>query len=222
MTGRQIYILLGIVMVFMAACTENKKKPVNSEFLERITARAKNPENRLLEDSCIAMLHQGDIVVRRGNDVTSDMLSLLNFTDKKYSHCGIVLVEHGYPFVYHCMGGEDNPDARMRRDSAQYWLTPANNVAIGVVRTDMPAVNKDSLVHVVHGYYKQRKKFDIKFDLRTDDRFYCAELVYKAMNRAMKNDNYLQPITIFGFTYIGIDNLYLNPHASLICQIRYK
>lgn len=216
-----IFILSPFASV-LKSVYDASRLPVNHELLEQISKRANDPWNRRVADSCVGLLKQGDIVVRKGNDVTSEMLCLMNATDKSYSHCGIVLMEDGYPFVYHSIGGEDNPDARLRRDSANFWFSPANNLSFGIVRTDMPDSKQDSLYAIVRRYYKQQIKFDIKFDLATEDRFYCAEFVYKAFNRATGDSTYLQPITFLGHTFIGIDNLYLNPHAGFVCQIRFK
>jgi hypothetical protein len=195
---------------------------VNQSFLNNISKRKNNPVNILLQDSCVRILKQGDIVFRKGNDATSDMLCLLNLTDKTYSHCGIIAIENGYPFVYHSIGGEDNPDAKLRRDSAGFWFTPANNNMVGIARTDMKDEEKNRTGELLRWFYKEKIKFDMKFDLRSDDRFYCAELVYKAIIQATGNKEYFKPVTAFGFRYIGIDNLYLNPHCKTVCQVRYK
>jgi hypothetical protein len=150
------------------------------------------------------------------------MLCQLNRRDKTYSHCGIVMVEDGYPFVYHSIGGEGNPDAKLRRDSANFWFSPANNLGFGITRLDMPAGKDTALSTVVSGFYKERKKFDMDFDLATDDRFYCAELVYKSVNQAMGDSQYLQPTRFLGYTFMGIDDIFLSHHARNICQIRFK
>lgn len=221
-------VIIAIILLPLASVLKDSydakhpSLPVNHELLEQISKRAANPWNRKVVDSCVGLLKQGDVVVRKGNDVTSEMLCLMNATDKSYSHCGIVLIENGYPFVYHSIGGEDNPDARLRRDSANFWFSPANNLSFGIVRLDVPENKKDNLSGIVRRYYRQGKRFDIKFDLKSEDRFYCAEFIYKVVNRAIEDSAYLQPITLLGYTFIGIDNLYLNPHAGFVCQIRYK
>lgn len=178
--------------------------------------------NQHVIDSCIGLLHDGDLVVRTGRDITSQMLCRFNLHDQTYSHAGIVIIENGYPFVYHSIGGEDNPDAKIRRDSAFFWFSAIHNLGLGICHFDMNAEQINELKQVVRQYYKERRMFDMKFDLQTDDRLYCAEFVYKAVNSTMKDNAYLQPVTRFGLRYIAIDNLYLNPHTQLICQVRYK
>ena len=213
--------ILWTALVFSAECCR-QKTPVNKDLLDGIAKREHNPWNIHAVDSAIKLLHSGDVVVRTGNDATSYILCQLNKRDKTYSHCGIVMVENGYPFVYHSIGGEDNPDARLRRDSANFWFSPGHNLGFGISRLDIPREKTSILWNVVRKFYNERKKFDMDFDLRSDDRFYCAEFVYKSVNQAMNDSLYLQPGNIFGYTIVGIDDIVLNPHAHTICQVRFK
>ncbi len=223
--SKQVYInypVLCCLLLSLAFIACKDKQPVNSGIVAQVQERAANPWNKRMVDSCIGLLHNGDIVVRRGHDVTSTMLSMLNQTEKIYSHCGIVLMEHGYPFVYHSIGGEDNPDARLRRDSVNFWFSPANNLAFAVYRYDLSATQIDSVAKMTRSFYRAKKKFDMDFDLKTEDSYYCAEMVYKAINRGIRDSSYIEPLTVFGVTFVGIDNLYLNRHARLVCQVRFK
>lgn len=184
--------------------------------------RYNNTWNRKEIDSCIRILHTGDLVLRTGIDASSYILSRMNLRDKTYSHCGLVVVEHGYPFVYHSIGGEDNPDACLRRDSASFFFSPRNNFGFGIARYDMNAVQVDSMKSVVYRFYKEKKKFDLDFDLKTDDKLYCAEFVYKALNIATKDTAYIKAISFIGHSYVGVDNLFMNPHAHMICRVKFK
>ncbi len=154
--------------------------------------------------------------------MTSNVLRQLNRNNKTYSHCGIVLVENGYPFVYHCIGGEDNPDERLRRDSAQRFFSPISNLGFGIVRFNFTKEEITNLTTITRAYYQQRPKFDMDFDLTTDDKLYCAEFLYKAIRQATNDTSYISLTHFMGRTYVGVDNLFENPHVKRICEIRYK
>jgi hypothetical protein len=62
----------------------------------------------------------------------------------------------------------------------------------------------------------------MNFDLTTDDKLYCAEFIYKAMAEATADSAFFTPTSVAGYTFMGIDNLFVNPHAKTICEIRYK
>lgn len=189
---------------------------------ERYLARKNNPWNIKAVDSCIQLLQSGDLVVRRGDDMTSYMLSKLNHTDRRYSHCGIVVVEKGTPYVYHSIGGEDNPDQVIRKDKAKYWFSPANNLAFATYRYDMPDSVKVRMLNSAAAYYTAKKMFDMEFDLETDNRLYCSEMVYKAILTATGNKDYISTEHNYRRRFVGVDNLFLTPHAERVCQIKFK
>jgi len=179
-------------------------------------------KNHQFIDSVIKILHTGNVLLRAGIGPDSYMMAHMNQKDKAYSHCGLVVVEGGYPFVYHCLGGEDNPDARMRRDSIQTFLDPAHNQGMGVVAYVLDSSHLQNLVGIIKGYYHARPKFDLKFDLATNDRLYCSEFVYKAIDSAVADSTYIVPTIAMGIRFVAIDNLYLNKHARLVCQLKFE
>lgn len=189
---------------------------------KRYQARKSNPWNISMVDSCSGLLRSGDLVVRRGDDMTSFMLSQLNSKDKTYSHCGLVVIEDGHPYVYHSIGGEDNPDQIMKRETLTQWFSPANNLAIAVYRYDLVDSLITQTVEQLHIYYRQKKMFDMDFDLATDDRLYCSEMIYKVIKAATQNEGYIKAGNAYGRSFVGVDDLYLNPHTKLICQVRFK
>lgn len=173
-------------------------------------------------DSSVKLLRDGDLVLRTGADATSFMLRQMNLTNKTYSHCGIVMVEDGYPFVYHSIGGEDNPDEKLRRDSAAFFFSPRSNERLGIARLDITPPQIEQLHRIVRRYYKMAIPFDLDFDLKTNDRFYCAEFVYKSVCEATADTGYFSRTQLMDRNYVGVDNLYDKRHAKIICDIRYK
>jgi len=211
-----VLILLSVITyVFLFSTSSKSEAPV-------VANRSSNPYNTNLRDSAISLLHDGDLVLRLGSDMTSYMLSQLNQRTKAYSHCGIVFIEDGKPYIYHSIGGEDNPDQKIRRDSAAFWFSPANNLAIGIARFSLDDTELNTFREVIRQYYTDKRMFDMEFDLETDDRLYCAEMIYKGIDKAMDTHNFIKPINIFGLRCIDIDGLFLNDHTKLICQLRYK
>ncbi len=179
-------------------------------------------KNKHLIDSVLKIVHTGNVLLRAGIGPDSYMMAHMNQKDKTYSHCGLVVIEDGYPFVYHCLGGEDNPDARLRRDSIQTFLNPFHNLGMGIVDYDIDSTHLQSLVEIIKGYYHARPKFDLKFDLATSDRLYCSEFAYKALDSAMADSTYIAPTIAMGITFVAIDNLYLNKHARVVCQLKFE
>jgi Permuted papain-like amidase enzyme, YaeF/YiiX, C92 family len=195
---------------------------VNKMAIEQMNSRINDPYNKHATDSGVCLLHTGDLVVRRGIDASSFLLSQLNRHQKKYSHCGLVIIEHGYPFVYHFIGGEDNPNERMRRDSASFFFSPKYNLSFGIYRFCLSTAMQDTLIAYIKQQYKQKKKFDMYFDLQSDDRLYCSEFVYKAFTKAYLDSNWVKPESYMGYKFVGIDNLYSSTLSFAVWQVNFK
>lgn len=178
--------------------------------------------NHHLIDSAASLVKSGDVLLRSGIGADSYMLARMNLKDKTYSHCGIVLFENGYPFVYHAIGGEDNPDERLRRDSIQFFLSPEHNKGFAIARYNCRSSDIRRIGQTVHNIYRQHPRFDMKFDLATDDYLYCTEFVYKALNRAMNDTGYIKTTSFLGHVFVAVDNLFINEHAHFVWQAQFK
>ena len=222
------WLLLGAAALYfsgilMSGCISRTDAQSNNTFaIDSTEYHAACVYNKHLVDSAVSMLRTGNIVLRMGHGADSKLLSELNARDKSFSHCGIVLVENGYPFVYHSIGGEDNPDERLRRDSASFFFSPLNNSAIAIVHFDFKRSDISELQNVVTGYYKARPRFDMKFDLATDDKLYCSEFVYKALNKTMKDTGCIAATTLLGHRFVGIDDIFMNDHANIVWRMKFK
>lgn len=168
-----------------------------------------------------SQLRDGDLVVRTGNDFISLTLRQFSRQDRTYSHCGLVRIEQGRVFVYHAIGGEDNPDARLRRDSFAAFCDPAHNLGFGIFRYHFSKGEISRLDSIIGRFYRERPRFDLKFDLKTDTSLYCAEFIYKAVNRAARR-RFIPTSSIGDFQYVAIDNLYLNAYCRPVYQTRFE
>lgn len=180
------------------------------------------PDNTLTHpriiDSAISLLQTGDVVFRMGIGAQSTLLAHLNRTDRGFSHCGIVVRQRGYPYVYHSIGGEDNPDARLRKDSAHRFFSPRQSTALAIARYPL---DTSVVSDIITRYYRNRPKFDLSFSMATDDELYCTEFVYKVLREASGDSSYIPTSELRGTQYVGTDNLYLNDHARLVWRVRF-
>ena len=168
------------------------------------------------------MIHQGDMIVRTGNDFTSESLRQLSFTDKTYSHCGLASIENDTLFVYHLLGGEWNPDQKLRRDPLELFCNPKENRGFGIFSFKFTAAQINKLDSIVKAWYKTGLMFDMKFDLATNDRMYCAEFVSKAISMATGKQIIFSTTKINKFEFVAVDNLFLNKFCEEKKRIRFQ
>src|SRR5688572_9271399 len=240
MTLKKNLVFLSLVCV-VVACTDNKDNSATAQppslpdsvLIERWKAI------NVIKDS----IREGDLILRCGNDYISESLSDFSQHEKLYSHSGIALMDEGIIYVYSNMAGEINPDEIMRRDPVDSFITPANNVAVGVYRYDITNEELEKLKTIIHGHYLNKLQFDMNFDLSTDDKMYCAEMIAKAVedatsdriifsktliNQALK-EKYLKKLLERKIVpsakvadqkeYLALDNLYFNPHCREVIKI---
>lgn len=167
-------------------------------------------------------IKSGYIITRTGNDFTSESLRSLNQRNQTYSHCGIASIEHDSLFVYHALGGEWNRDQKIRRDPLIYFADPYNNRGFGIFSFEFSDSAATTLVNTVKDFYRQGIMFDMDFDLKTDDRMYCAEFVVKSLEKASSGKLVFNHSHINQFEFVGVDDIFLHPSCVMKREIVYK
>jgi Permuted papain-like amidase enzyme, YaeF/YiiX, C92 family len=187
-----------------------------------------------------SLLREGDLVVRLNQDPNSRYIKNFNRKDKSYSHAGIVLFEKGYPFIYHIVNGEENPGEKMRRDSLSHFADPRKNLAFGIFRYKLNDIEIKKIKALIRNWYKKGVRFDPEFDLDTDNKMYCSEMIMKALAKGTNNRIMAETTGLNGvesrvlsaylqlpFSYtnnlriVSIDNLYRNQYCEIIEKYNY-
>ncbi len=209
--------LLILFLLFSISCQHR----ANDSNTHAQLQKADQHQSKILIDSSIRFLSDGCLVLRKGNDVISDIFSKLNRSDPSFSHCGIAFFEQQQWVVYHSIGGEDNPNQKLRRDSFEKFVIPSDNTGFGICNLQLKKPEIEKLHTIVDSLFQKEIPFDMQFDLKSDDRLYCAEMVYKAIQQAVANDSLFTLTVHKGFSFVSTDNLFVNKQAQILCRINY-
>ncbi len=235
------YFFISFSAVIVFACTDN----VNNERAKKTASLSDSllEKQWKLINVVADSIQEGDLVLRCGNDFISESLSDFSQKEKLYSHSGFAMMDNGSMYIYSNMAGDINPDEIMRRDIVDSFITPVNNVAVGVYRYDLTNTELEKLKNIVHTHYMNKLQFDMNFDLSTDDKMYCAEMIAKSVEQATEKriifskslitpglkEKYLKKLLAKKVIpsakvaeqreYIALDNLYMNPHCRQITKI---
>lgn len=163
----------------------------------------------------VSGIADGALALRKGNDITSNILAQLNTRDRRFSHIGICFVEDGEAVVYHSLGSEYGGDQYIRKERADVFFNLDNNLSIGYAKTTFSAEEKEQLHRLLKIWYQQKIPFDMNFDLQTDDSLYCSEMVAKAIMTAIPNIN-IGFTDTFGRQYYAVDDITTRPIADSI------
>ncbi|MDT4967409.1 MAG: hypothetical protein QOJ64_2146 [Acidobacteriota bacterium] len=118
----------------------------------------------------------GDIMFLEGNSFRSFVVSILQFGRTDYSHVGLVVVQDGTPFVIHA----DPKCGRVVKERWDAVLSPdrASGAAVFRVIGASPSSVADAC-RLAEQYCSNAVPFDDEFDLTTDKKLYCTELVWR-------------------------------------------
>lgn len=209
--------MAALVAIFgFIACrpSTSEQQAVNLEKKDSLLAsRIHRYKTHILPD-VLAIAGSGDIVTRMGTDLTSLLLSNVNPTDTSYSHCGIMSLENDTAFVYHCIGGEFNPDQKMRREPLAAFAHPAGSKRLGIFSAAITPLQRKALCAYVQSLYRQGLPFDMAFDLATDDRQYCSEMIAKSIGTIIGKKDWVTTLQSDSIRFIPVENIYLNPMVT--------
>ncbi len=102
------------------------------------------------------------------------------------------------------------------------FADPKTNRGIGIFRQQLSKKEIHQLVSIVQKLYALGIMFDMKFDLQTDERMYCAEFVYKAFLWSTNQRIHFNTSTVNEKIFVGVDDIFLYPHCRPIKKIFYK
>jgi hypothetical protein len=214
------FYLLVIALFFIVNSSCSTPSPVETSSSSAKKNLSRN--NALIKiDSAKVFLKNGELVLRKGNDIISEMFTMLNKTDKSFSHCGIAFYEQNDWWVYHSIGGEDNPDQILKRERFAEFVSASNNDGFGICDLSLKKTHVLKLHDIVDSLFRKKVPFDMKFDLKSNDRLYCAEMVYKSIRTATNNEQEFSLTELNGFQYVSTDNLFVNKQAQILCHVSY-
>jgi hypothetical protein len=233
---KYFFILLPAFITF--SCTDNGTSKIPASLFDSLLN-----ERWEVINVVAGSIQEGDLVLRCGDDFISESLSDFSQKEKLYSHSGIAMMDSGRMYIYSNMAGDINPDEIMRRDMVDSFITPLHNIAAGVYRYDITNAELEKLKSIVHAHYINKLQFDMNFDLTTDDKMYCAEMIAKSVEQATEKritfskslitpalkEKYLKKLLEKKVVpsakvaeqreYFALDNLYINPHCKEVTKI---
>jgi|GEM_PF-705306 len=185
-------------------------------------ARAENIWNIKHADSMSNIAKNGDLVLVTGTDALSNSFRYFNTKDKSYSQAGLVFFENNTPMVYYIQLKEHHPEVTLQRDSLVNFIAPGYHSGFAIYRFDLNPKQLIQLYDTVLNCYKANVGYDASFNLATDSVMYNTEFVYKMLIAASKDSSYFSTSELLGKPYVAVDDLFLSPHAKMICKIKYK
>ncbi|MFN5223176.1 MAG: YiiX/YebB-like N1pC/P60 family cysteine hydrolase [Bacteroidota bacterium] len=188
-----------------------------------ISSKADNQNNAALESfPLFPELKSGDLVFRSGKGFVSSIMRKTSLRDQTYSHVGLVVVKNGKPMIYHMMEKLENgrSTSGLWCESLEDFCSEIENNRISVYRFPDKNGKGYQLEREMKNLENLKPAFDDHFDIASNNELYCTEFIYK---------HFLTPSGIHvpisqtdSGDFIGLDDLYLNPFATKIFDIKFE
>jgi hypothetical protein len=225
-----------MLLLFVTVLASSVRKLVTF----RRTSLATDAEVATMISKGEQLVKDGDIIARDYEDPISQAVKRFNRIDPSYSHAGIVIIENGYPFVYHVLPNRKYNKGNICRDSLKRFSAASEINGFGIFRYHLPTGAVDVIKQQLWAWQAAGTQFDPWFSYSSDDQLYCSEMVAKLIAKASKGSivfEFTRPTALEKQVYISrfpkakdhsledsvlaIDNLYMNPDCKTIARFTY-
>ncbi|MBK8228251.1 MAG: hypothetical protein IPK70_13890 [Flavobacteriales bacterium] len=132
----------------------------------------------LLSDAEMAELQPGDIILRRGHGLVSDLISSVLSEEYDVSHCGIVAEHDSALWVIHSVSSSVSEADGMQSHRLQSFVGQSKPGSVIVTRL-RTAADRSLIARRAKELLRRKVPFDHDFDLEDTTRIYCSELVWR-------------------------------------------
>ncbi|MCD4772907.1 MAG: hypothetical protein K8R41_05935 [Bacteroidales bacterium] len=134
--------------------------------------------------SCDITLKDGDLVFRKGRSIESRVV-LITDRASSYSHVGVIYMINKTPYVIHTTPDESADDIDyviMEKLSDFFSSEKASRGSIFRLKEQYSNSAKLAAIKA-KSFFDDKIIFDDAFDIKSEDKLYCTELVWKAFNK---------------------------------------
>jgi hypothetical protein len=157
----------------------------------------------------------GDLVFISAGGTWSELARFLSRRDRRYSHVGVIARGRHGLVVIHAGGNPLQSEAGVHADSIPFFMAAVTRA--GVFR--MPERLRPAFLAYVERASARRLPFDTSFSLRTADRLYCTELVWRGLVAALGRDPVTDKPTAMSEAYVALDDVARLPFLQQVLAV---
>lgn len=125
----------------------------------------------------IARLRTGDVVLRKGVSSASDLITSLVGEGFGLSHCGLIVLRDGKPWVIHTLNGSLTGMDGVQTQSLHDFFSLTAPDTLVLVRPKMEAAGIALSLEAAEGFLATAQPFDNAYNLEDRSQLYCSELL---------------------------------------------
>lgn len=155
---------LYLSLVIIAACN-SQEEAAPEDNLGIKGANEKREANLAMIAEMKQNIQDGDLILRTGNDYSSEQIKLFSKTDQTYSHAGIAVHDSGDIYVYHVVPDYFHVKDKTRKEKLDSFCNPVVNIGLGLARYKMDSSEVKAFIQYLD---KQYQKNSIRHGIRSE------------------------------------------------------
>ncbi len=184
----------GAALVLQRASADVARTPVPQELLEQALAAAR----------------PGDALFKDGAGLWGRLAAQFSENRDGFGHLGLVARDgNGRLIVIHAGGDPVSGEGRVQETLLADFLAQSRAAALYRPRISA-AASGEALAYAAEAV-RRNTPFDTAFDLGTEDRLYCTELVWRALSTALGADAVPEKSRRSGRVFIALDDVQESP-----------
>ncbi len=156
----------------------------------------------------------GDLILRRGVGIISDIARNFAATEKRFSHIGILVDYKQQTHVVHSVHEDAKGFDGVVMETLSDFLKHASDWA--VYRLKLKQAQQQKLASTAIHYAHRKIPFDSQFNLNTQQALYCTEFIWRVSGEVSQPNPILAATIRGGVRYISIEDIYKQNNAVLI------
>ncbi|MBI9041717.1 YiiX/YebB-like N1pC/P60 family cysteine hydrolase [Lutibacter sp.] len=125
-------------------------------------------------------IQNGDLVLRCGRSIESFTVYTAD-NNSEFSHIGIISIENNMSYVIHAVPCNDN---LIKKEKLTDFISPKFASTYAIYRTNFNTSILKKVVNQAKLFRIKKYTFDTNYDLKTNTKLYCTELVLKAFKNS--------------------------------------
>lgn len=138
----------------------------------------------LLDSRETALLEDGDIVLRRGVGLPSDLIISALGEGQGVSHCGFIFHRDGNPWVVHTVSAGLSGIDGVQTQPLEVFNRNSRPDSVVVVRLKPEVLEDRGMGEIrksAYGYLEKKVPFDGAYDFSDKKKLYCTEFLYQVL-----------------------------------------
>lgn len=150
----------------------------------------KNKVNYQLSNKEYKLMQNGDIILRRGYGIVSDMIVNTLAEDISLSHCGIIIKNDTTFSVIHSVSQSISDYDGVQIQDIRRFIHDSKENSVVVVRysNSNDTSSNNTIAERAAHYLSKKAPFDMAFNIEDTTAFFCTELIWKVILDAKKTD----------------------------------